>query len=341
MRGVVRGLRENGRKVGVYAARGVDRRGAVEEFGATVTGVPGWPSWLGGWRELSEVWAARRLARRVVEDSLAGRLANLEMVIERHSLFSDAGWKVSSRLGCRWVLEVNAPPVLERGRFEVVRRKDMAARWEREVLGAAPVVVAVSDWLVRWLREEMGAKNVHKVWNGCEGIRGDRAAGRRLLGLAEGVPVVGFAGSMRPWHGVERLGRVAEACGARLALLGPAPSAEMLAALPGDVIVTGSLPPERLADAVAALDLGVVPYPADAPPWFCPLKVLDYRAQGVPVVGTDVGETAALIGDGGAVVPAYDTDALLAAARAWIGQRPQPWVRRWRDVAGEILALAR
>lgn len=337
VRGLARGLRAAGHGVALYAARDVDRRGAVEEVSATITGAPGWPSWLDGWRELSEVWAARKLARRVVEDVLGGQ--PLDLVIERHSLFSDAGWKVSSRLGCPWVLEVNAPPLLERGRFERVRRPEMAARWERDVLLAAPVVVTVSDWLVRWLREEIGARNIHKVWNGCEGHRGDRAEGRRILHVPEGKPVVGFAGSMRPWHGVERLATIAAACGARLALLGPAPSAALLAGLPEDVIVTGTLPAERLAHAVAALDLGVVPYPADAPPWFGPLKVLDYRAQGVPVVGTDVGETAALIGDGGVVVPAYDIDALVEAARTWIGRKQVPWVRSWRQVGEEVVGL--
>lgn len=333
VRGLARGFLDQGHALTVWAARLTDRRG---RFGLPVpaveTGAPGWPSWLEPWRELSEVWAARKLARALIEHAHADGPPDL--IVERHSLFSDAGWRASERLGCRWVLEVNAPLVQERQRYEQLRQPRLGARWEREVLRAAPEIVAVSDWLVGWLRDEIGCKNVRKVWNGCDALRGDRAAGRARLGLGSDEPVLGLVGSMKPWHGIEAAARVAAALGARLALVGPAPAEPV----PG-AISTGHLEPQALADVVAALDLALAPYPEDAPPWFCPLKILDYRAQGTPVIASEVGEARALVeagGGGGAVVPAGDEDAMIEAGRRWLGRRAPARARSWSEVASEV-----
>lgn len=332
-RGIVRALRQE-HTVRLTAARIVDRRGPFgEQLAARAVGVPGWPSWLKPYREMTEVLSARRLARRVLAEAHAGWVPQL--IIERHSLFSDAGWRVHDRLGVPWVLEVNAPLWEERRRYETLRQPAWARRWEHSVLRAAPVIVAVSQWLVRWLREEVGCRRVHWVPNGVDLRLGDRLSGRRLLGVRADQPVVGFVGSMKPWHGVGRLPRLAAAAGATLVLVGRPPKNP-----PPGVITTGHLDPDRLADVVAALDVGLAPYPEDAPPWFCPLKILDYRAQGTPVVATDVGDCRALVGDSGTVVPPDDDDSFVDAIRAWMGRRVVPTPRSWREVSAEIIQHA-
>ena len=332
VRGFAEGLQQAGHAVHVWAPLLSDGRGEHgAEVPATATGVPGWPSWLDRARDLQEIWTSRRLSRAVIERAYAEGIP--DRLIERHALWSDAAWRVGAALDRPWILEVNAPLAAERARYEVLRRPPFAARWERDVLLAAPEIVAVSEWLARWLVEEVGCANVRRVWNGVSGLTGDRAAGRARLGVEEGARIIGFVGSMKPWHGVERLSAVARALGARLALIGPAPADP-----PPGAILTGALPPQALADVVAALDLGLAPYPADAPPWFCPLKILDYRAQGTPVIATDLGEARALTGEGGAVVPPGDDDALIDAARLWLGRRAAPWVRSWRAVADEVLS---
>ena len=343
VRGLVRALRAS-HEVEVVAALRTDRRGSFGEelTGVHEVGVPGWPSWLEPWRDLREVRVARRIAWKVIKD--ARRAPAPDLLIERHSLWSDAGWRIHDMLGVPWVLEVNAPPVRERERFERLRQPALAARWERQVLQAAPVIVTVSTWLRDWLVRELGCRRVVLLPNGVDPRQGHRATGRARLGVAEGQPVIGFVGSMKPWHGVGRLARVAQAAGARLALLGERRDPSTFLAddehLPPDVIWPGHLGPQDLADAVAALDVGLAPYPADAPPWFCPLKVLDYRAQGTPVVGTDVGDTARLVGEGGTVVPPDDEAAMIEAVRGWLGRRTEPWVRSWGDVASELLTAA-
>lgn len=323
----------------LYAAAAEDHRGRHgPPVPATVTGTPGWPSWLRQWRELREVRASRALARRVLEDAHGG--GALDLIIERHSLFSDAAWRVGERLGVPWILEVNAPQVLERQRFEELLQPTLARRWEQQVLRAAPCVVTVSPWLKRWLVEQVGCRpeRVHWVPNGVPALRGDRVRGRELLGVGPDEPLVGFLGSDRPWHGVDQLPAVAAECGARLVLLGDYTSP------PEDAVAPGFLSGQELADAIAALDVGMAPYPVTAPPWFCPLKIFQYRAQGVPVVATDVGAVRELVKGGGTVVPPGAHGSMVAAVRRWLSpgvRRPRPRVRSWASVARQLLELGR
>ncbi|MEC7946843.1 MAG: glycosyltransferase family 4 protein [Myxococcota bacterium] len=331
VRGIVRAMRAS-HDVRLYAARGEDHRG---RFGvdtpARLSGVPPWPTVLGRWRDQQEVLAARRVADAVMADAWAGWAP--EVVIERHTLFSDAGWRIHHRLGVPWVLEVNAPPTVERARYEELRRPSKAEEWERRVLQAAPVVIAVSRWLVRWLKEEVGCRNVVWVPNGVDPVKGDRARGRALLGVSSDEPLIGYVGSRRQWHDIASLARVADAAGARLVLAG------QFDVVPGGALAPGHLGPQDLADVIAALDVGMAPYQTDSPAWFCPLKVLGYRAQGTPVVATALGDVPALVEDGGSVVPAGDHDALVTSVCAWMGRRVTPRVRSWRTVAREVLEL--
>ena len=319
----LRGVASALRPVAIVAAREADHRGVHGEVDVPVvaTGVPGWPAWLDRYREYTEVWAARRVAR-------AATRLEPTLIWERHSLFSDAGWKVHAATGAEWILEVNAPPVRERLRYESVRLRGWAEAWERDVLTAAPRVVAVSAWLADWLRS-LGCAHVRHVPNGVHPVVGDRDGARRALGL-EGRFVIGFLGSMKPWHGVERLP----------ALLDAIPDAVGLVVGEGPVTVkharihaVGQVSETRAADLCAAMDVGLAPYAADAPPWFCPLKILAYRAQGTPVVAADIGDCRHLVGSGGTV-----GEDVVDAVRAWRGRRAAPWVRSWADVIAEGLA---
>ncbi|HNC94910.1 MAG TPA: glycosyltransferase family 4 protein [Myxococcota bacterium] len=323
LRGVARALHAT-----CVVARREDARGNhAPDFDRPIleSGVPGWPSWLRRYRDYREVWTARRIAR------LAYR-QNPSLVWERHSLYSDAGWKLHAQ-GIPWILEVNAPLVEERSRYEELSLPTWARSWEKEVLQAAPRLVAVSAWLTRWLKEEMGCTGeILHLPNGVEPQVGDREATRRRLGL-EGAFVLGFLGSMKPWHGVERL----------VELLEIFPDAQGLCVGEGPVRLpshprlrcVGQVSEREAADLVAAMDVGLAPYAADAPPWFCPLKILAYRAQGTPVVATDIGDCRLLTEEGGSVV--QTTHDFPEAIRAWRGRRAPPSVRSWGQVVGEGL----
>jgi glycosyltransferase involved in cell wall biosynthesis len=342
-RGITAGLAALGHEVRLVAAAAADGRGALEAPTVpwTASGVATWPKApraLAWWREV-------RTARGVAHRALAGP-GGADLVIARHALFSDAGARVARRLGAPLALEVNAPLALERRRFGAAPLSGPAARWERRALRAADHLVAVSSWLVDWLVQEQGCEptRVHRLPNGVPGFLGDRERGRRCAGLPSQAWVLGFLGSFRPWHGLPMLRPLLDALPeAHLLLVGAARPGEehLVADLAGHPRVTfaGRRPEAEVADLVAAMDLGLAPYPTDAPPWFCPLKVLAYRAQGTPTLAADVADCRALVGEAGAILPPGDVQAFAAAARAWRGRRVEPAARTWREVAGELLGV--
>ena len=312
----------------IVCPRAADGRGVAGHLGTPVyvAGMAGWPTWAPR-QGLREVRTARRCADLAIDYAPT-------LVWERHGLYSDAGWRVHTATGARWILEVNAPLVEERRRFESLADEGYALAWERDVLLAAPEIVCVSAWLVDWLRD-IGCRVVRHLPNGVAAHRGDREAARARLGLGSAF-TLGFVGSLKPWHGADRLPAILDAL----------PEAVALVAGTGPVRVEhprlrhlGHLDEPALADAIASMDVAFAPYRADAPPWFSPLKILAYRAQGTPVVATDLGDCRLLVGEGGTVLPAQGTDMDLAeAAVGWRGRRTIPWVRSWEDVVAEGLA---
>ena len=203
------------------------------------------------------------------------------------------------------------------------------------MLLAAPALVAVSRWLVRWLREELGCRRVAWVPNGTGLPRGNRARGRLRLGLGPADRAIGYVGSFPAWHDISAASEVARRLGARLVLVGR----PRVAPIPEDALATGHLEGQHLADVVAALDVGLAPFKDDAPPWFSPLKILDYRSQGTPVVASDVGDAAILLRGGGTAVPPGDVDAMTDAVRSWLGRRCRPRRRSWDAVVRQVLAF--
>ena len=329
LRGIAEAFVARGAKLRIVAARESDRRGVHGQVSVPIESitVPGWPSWLPKYRERREAWAASRVARQ----ALRGPTPTL--IYERWSLFSHAGERVRAETGAPWVVEVNAPLLQERVRFEEVRDVPYAQRMQRQALRSADRLVVVSDWLANWLEQDMGVlpNRIRVVPNGTSLHIGDRAKTRAELGLTDQDFVLGFLGSMKAWHGVNRLGRWVQSIpGARGLLVGSGPES-----LPPGLIQTGSVSEARSADLVAAMDVGLIPYPANAPPWFCPLKLWAYRAQGTPVVASDVGEISGWLGEGDRLVRAEGD--WLTQIQATRGPRTTPHRRLWTQVLDEAL----
>lgn len=332
LRGVVRALGRAGHDVRVSVRALADDRG---RFGRSVDvpvfegPVPGWPR---GLRTLGEGLDAAFSLHRAVQDGWRP-----DWIWERHALASGtAGFAV--RAGARWLLEVNAPVVLERHNAgakvpaRVVRRVGMR-------LATADRVVAVSTWLANHLvTRGVPPARIRVVPNGVEPQRRvPRAAARARLPVPpEAGLVLGFLGTFRPAHGVARLPAIVDALGgdAWLVTIGSGPME--LPAHPR-IVSMGSRSPEEVPGIVAGFDVAIAPYDASAPPWFCPLKLLAYRAQGVPVVCGPLPEAARLLADGGEIVADDAIGAWRDAVYRQAAHRPSPLVRTWDDVVAEAL----
>ncbi len=305
-RGLVRAFHRRGLSLRVICASEGDDHGPLPAPVEVVT-VP-----RRGHRDDWEIAVAEAVKARALAGPRARR------VLERWTLFSHAGADVAEAWGVPSILEVNAPMIPERERFDVVHRPIRSRLWQRRTLQAFTAVYAVSPWLVDWIAE-LGV-SARCIPNGTEDLVGDRGRGRALLELRPSDFALGFLGRPKPWHGVDTLHELAREVGGV-----------------GRVVGEQQLDEQGVADVVAAFDVGLAPYPADAPAWFCPLKVAAYRAQGTPVVATHVGSMERWVGEGGAVCEP-SLRAMAAAVLSWKGRRALPELRSWDRVADEILA---
>jgi glycosyltransferase involved in cell wall biosynthesis len=139
---------------------------------------------------------------------------------------------------------------------------------------------------------------------------------------------VGFVGRLEPHKGIADLLAAAETLDCRLLLVGRGSLSPMVEAAvrrrPDRVRLVGWLDHEELPGVVRQMDVLTLPSAEivqhNVLPWIgIPLReqfgrsLVEAMACGVPVVGSDVGEIAFVIGDAGLVYPEGDVGALTAA----------------------------
>jgi glycosyltransferase involved in cell wall biosynthesis len=289
-----------------------------------------------------------------------------DLVYERHSLWSFAAIEYARANAIPGLLEVNAPLIEEQAEHRGLVDRAGAERATERAFSAATALVAVSDEVAEYLNGLPAAQGkVNVVPNGVNPARFPPDL-KPSLPAAPGTFTVGFAGSMKPWHG---LGTLLEAFArlhagnpnSRLLLVGDGAGREPLAAdaasrgLARAVHFTGAVPPADVPGLLASMNVGVAPYPKMTNFYFSPLKVYEYMAAGRPVVASRVGQLEQLILPevNGLLVPPGDVAALAAGLeRIWrepklglrLGQAARAEVLRhhtWDGAVGRILQVAR
>lgn len=296
-------------------------------------------------REMALMRLSDMLADMVVDTASApdaGVDQAFDLVYERYSLFSTAGAQISSRLGVPLVLEVNAPLLAEQKQHRGLVHDAHAARTTAESFVEAERIVCVSSAVAAWVeRDYPGLRDVSVVPNGVNTQRitpAQSSAGMGSLGEEPSFgeepghdrpvpshdrPVrIGFVGTLKPWHGTDRL---IEACADlrgnfHLDILGHGPEAEALqkqakALRLGDrVTFHGALAPAEIPARLRTFDIAVAPYPAGEN-YFSPLKIYEYLAAGLPIVASAIGSIPEVLDGTGAaaLVPPGDSSALAGA----------------------------
>jgi glycosyltransferase involved in cell wall biosynthesis len=223
------------------------------------------------------------------------RRDRVDLVYKRHALL-DVGATIAARhTGTPVVVEANtaysAPAVRQ---FEPIRLLTLARRAERLAMQSAALVVAVSTPLADYLRELTGGGvRVLMLPNGVDPVMFDpsRIDGHEIrarYGL-QGQFVVGWAGVLRRWHGLEvMLDALASIPSAHLLLIGDGPDRPVFERLAQErgllnrLTVTGRLRHADVPAHLAAIDVAVA---ADDRTGFAsPMKVVEYMAMARAVV---------------------------------------------------------
>jgi glycosyltransferase involved in cell wall biosynthesis len=289
--------------------------------------------------------AARELRALVYDLTLARRALPVlrdfdpDVVYERYALFARAGGTLASALGVPHVVEVNAPLSDEEASRRALVHAETARRRERAILRGADHVVAVSPELERWLIAlGIPPERVSTHANAVDPDRfapspSERQLVRARLGF-DGQPVVGFVGSLRPWHGMRSLVRALavlhrRGLRARLLVVGDGPersAVEALAQAEGvapAVTLTGAVPHDEVCAYLAASDVAAATYEAEPGFYFSPLKLFEYLAAGLPVVAADIGELRHCVRhqETGLLYPPGDVEALADALATLLADR--------------------
>jgi glycosyltransferase involved in cell wall biosynthesis len=252
-------------------------------------------------------------------DELLGA-GSFDVVIERYSLGSGPAGRAAARHHVPLLLEVNAPIVLEAARYRGLSDVPEWLAREQEVFAAAEEVIVVSSQLRTYVSGVCPDVPVTVVPNGVDTERFGPGAAMKL-GVAANDVLIGFVGTMKPWHGVEDLvtasqGVLERHAGCRLVVAGDGPCLPLLRAQVGAlglehrVAFLGPLAHSMVPAFINATDVAAAPYRPSPDFYFSPLKILEYMASGRPTVYPDVGDLPQLVGDGGVSYPAGSVEDL-------------------------------
>ena len=229
-----------------------------------------------------------------------------DMIYERYSLWAHAGMTFARNAGIPGILEVNAPLIEEQKQHRSLVHENEARQIAERAFASARALIAVSRPVADYLESYRGTTGkVHVIPNG---VNPDRFSPEITPAIPPpaGTFTIGFVGTLKPWHGVDGLVEAFavlrhHAPESRLLIVGDGPQRETIEkqlALHGirdAAHFTGAVAPEDVPRFIASMDVGVAPYPHLENCYFSPLKIFEYMATGIAVVGSRTGQVTELI----------------------------------------------
>ncbi len=241
--------------------------------------------------ELYGLWLNQTLLQELTR--LRG---TIDVVYERQSLWSFAGLQFARQEGLPFLLEVNAPLATQQQEYRTLEMVETARAVESLLFAKADRVLVTCSALRDYARSR-GAAHVRVI--PC-GVADDLFIVRERPRTQQEF-VLGFVGSLKPWHGVELLLRAfARLCDRspayKLLVVGDGPLRTDMEAfcrqrhLEERVTMVGAVEHTHVPAYLARMDVGLAPYPALPSFYFSPLKVWEYAAAGVPIVASASGD---------------------------------------------------
>jgi glycosyltransferase involved in cell wall biosynthesis len=293
----------------------------------------------------------------------------VDFIYERYTLFASAGIRLAREVGVPHILEVNAPLAYEQEKMRGLEMKELATETERSIFREAGRVIVVSRRLQEFVIScGVPASRIQILPNAVDPQRFARARDdrsvRRQFRL-DGKRVIGFVGSLKPWHGTETLLAAfrelqATVANAHLLIVGDGPGREHLENyaqtnhLNGTVTFTGNVPYDDIPHYMAAMDIAVAPYIPNENFYYSPIKIFEYMAMGKPVVAGKIGQVEEVITDGetGLLFEPGNIAALQTALAQLandlplcrrLGENARAWVeteRTWDNNARQVIEIA-
>ena len=316
--------------------------------------------------------AAAAIAANESVEKLLESAGDFDLVYERYSLWSKAGMAFARKHQCVGILEVNAPLIEEQKIHRELPLEAEAQEIAKFVFSHADAMVAVSPGVKDYLETFSGTKGrVHVIANGVDLARFASAANQNAAKFQQqdnvtSTPVLGFLGTLKPWHGVSGLVQAwallrKEGYNVNLLIVGDGPQHATLSeeiaqqGLSDFVHFTGSVAPEKVPEWLARMDIATAPYPNQDGFYFSPLKIYEYMAAGLPIIATKVGHLSSIIANGyNGILAEADNPQNMAEAIAHLLDNPSEAKRlgtnarltaeqnhSWLSVVDRILQIAR
>jgi glycosyltransferase involved in cell wall biosynthesis len=310
-------------------------------------------------RELSRLYYSEHAKQTLLPLLTADRP---DVFYERYSLFSYAGVEVAAALDVPLLLEVNAPLTREASRHRGLVLRETAELLERRIFLEADALLAVSEDVAQYARDlGVESERISVVTTGVDIERFRPASGddvRERHAIASRY-VLGFVGSLKPWHDIETVLGALELLNeggvpVHLLVVGDGPQLTLLRSR-SDLPITcvGTVPHDEIPAYLAAMDLVVVPYAAGEACYFSPIKLYEAMAMARPIAGARAGQVADVIADGesGVLYEPGDASELAAKVRevcdmpdrgARLGEAARQSVagHTWEQVAKRVLTIA-
>ncbi|MCH9032690.1 MAG: glycosyltransferase family 4 protein [candidate division Zixibacteria bacterium] len=242
------------------------------------------------------------------------RHSQCELVYERYSLFGIAGREFASLMGLPFILEVNSPLVDETIKHRKLELVDLARSVERYLFSTSDHIIAVSEVLKDYVLSVAPQAKVSVAPNAVnsqvfENFLSVSDSSETFIPELEGKFVIGFLGSLKPWHGIDILIRsfakiVTHDSQYHLLVIGDGQKVrieldELIKELKINsyITFTGEAPHKLVPEYLKKCDVLVAPYPQTEKFYFSPIKIFEYMISGRAIVASNIGQIGDLLDD--------------------------------------------
>ncbi len=243
------------------------------------------------------------------EIEIQHRHSPFSFIYERYTLFGTAGLEASKKLGIPLVLEVNSPLLREQQEYRQLHHLRMAEQNERDLFNRSFLIAAVSEEMRKYIISKTHrGDHIEVIPNGVDDQRFHPDVKPTLIPSAQARKVIGFVGSLKPWHDIKTLLDAFRSLkenrrDVHLLIVGDGPLREWIegficgAQMSDCVTITGWTDHIELPGFLKTMDIAVAPYPELEDFYFSPLKLYEYMAVGTPVIASRIGQISTVIVD--------------------------------------------